>query len=618
MDFRILGPVEAWHGDVRVTLSGSKVHTVLAALLLARGRVVSDSRLSSLLWGWEPPATANAQIYTYISRLRKHLGAEVEIVRQQPGYRFVANSSRIDLHRFEALAKEGRDCLRRQQFEQAGELLREALDLWQSPALSNVTEHLQDVELQPLEEARSRALENRIDADLALGRHEQITAELTSLVAEFPAHERLRAQLMTALYRCGRQSDALHTYHEGRKVLAEQLGVDPGAALDLTYQAVLGGELGMESPAPIASGRHPEIPAMLPPGIDDFVGRRTELATLASMIAPTGDRDSSRPRRFLLTGMAGVGKTALAVQAAHAGAHHYPDGQLYVDLRGPDGAPRQARDALVVFLRALGEPALAEGRPVPGDLEELVRLYRTRTSGRRLLILLDNAVDERQLGPLLPGSAESAVLVTCHTQLARVAGSFTLALPPLDDAEALKLLASAAGPSRITADREAAADLVSYCAGLPIALRIAGARLASRPHRPSAWLARRLSDPWTRLAELSFGDLSVREVLLPSLRLLDDRARSMLAGLGGVGVGSISVSWAATRFGVSETEAEIGLESLVDAALLEISGVDREGRLQYRCHELVRLYAATQGHPTHHADPSLPSRARGEVALEMQ
>jgi DNA-binding SARP family transcriptional activator len=601
MDFRILGPVEARHGNVRVALSGSKVHTVLAALLLARGRVVPDSRLSSLLWGWDPPATANAQIYTYISRLRKHLGDEVEIVRQQPGYRFVANESRTDLHRFEVLAKEGREALRRERFEEAGELLRQALDLWHGPALANVTEHLQDIELPSLEEARTRALEDRFDADLALGRHEQITGELTALVARLPTHERLRAQLMTALYRCGRQADALHAYHEGRKVLAEQLGVDPGTALDLTYQAVLGGRLGLESPAPIASGRQREaraVPAMLPPDIDDFVGRRVELATLTAMIAPEGDGDTSRPRRFLLTGMAGVGKTALAVHAAHAGAESYPDGQLYVDLRGPGGVPRDPCHVLVTLLRALGEPGL-DGRGVKDDLEELVRRYRTRTSGRRLLIVLDNAVSELQLDPLLPGSPEAAVLVTCHTQLARVAGAYTVALPPLGDDEALDLLASAAGRSRIAADPDAADDLVAYCAGLPLALRITGARLASRPHRPAAWLARRLSDPWTRLTELTFGDLSMCDVLLPALRSLDPHARATLAGLGGIGAGPFSALWAASRLGVPETEAEIGLESLVDAALLEISGVDREGRLQYRCHELVRLYAATQGDHSH-------------------
>ncbi|MEU3527968.1 BTAD domain-containing putative transcriptional regulator [Streptomyces sp. NPDC038707] len=587
------------------------MHTVLAALLLARGRVVSDARLSSLLWGWDPPATANAQIYTYISRLRKHLGDEVEIVRQQPGYRFVANGSRTDLHRFEELAQEGRDRLRRQEFEQAGELLRAALDLWQGPALANATEHLQDVERQPLEEARIRTLENRIDADLALGRHEQVTGELTALVAQLPTHERLRAQLMTALYRCGRQADALHTYHEGRKVLAEQLGVDPGAALDSTYQAVLGGELGLESPAPITSGRYPEVPAMLPPDIDDFTGRRAELAMLTSMIAPAGDTDAWRPRRFLLTGMAGIGKTALAVHAAHASAGRYPDGQLYVDLRGTDGAPRDACDVLVVLLRALGEPALDESRTAPDDLEELVRLYRTRTSGKRLLIVLDNAVSELQLDPLLPGSAEAAVLVTCHTQLARVAGAYTIALPPLDDDDAMDLLASAADRSRIAADQDTADDLVAYCAGLPLALRIVGARLASRPQWPAAWLARRLADPWDRLAELSFGDLSVSEVLQPSLRLLDHGARSMLSALGGIGTGPFSVLWAATRCGISEAEAEIRLENLVDAALLEISGVDREGRLQYRCHELVRLYAATQGHLS--TTPSAP-RLRAHAA----
>lgn len=374
MDFRILGPVEARRGGARIALSGSKVHTVLAALLLARGRVVSDSRLNTLLWGWDPPATAGAQIYTYMSRLRKHLGDDVEIVRQQPGYLLRTGDSAIDLVAFEKLEREGRQALRAGAYEEAGELLGRALGLWRGPALANVTEHMHAEELQPLEEARTQTLEYRIEADLALGRHERVTGELSGLVARFPTRERLRAQLMTALYRCGRQADALNTYHEGRRVLAEQLGVDPGVALGDTYKAVLNGDLGLESPAPIgpvsrtagASGGGC-VPAMLPPDIDDFTGRTAEAAALLAMLAPAGVEEGVwRPRRFLITGMAGIGKTALAVRVAHAAADRYPDGQLYADLREADGSPRDPADVLVRLLRALGEDG-ADAPDTAGD-----------------------------------------------------------------------------------------------------------------------------------------------------------------------------------------------------------------------------------------------------------
>ncbi|MEV6951746.1 BTAD domain-containing putative transcriptional regulator [Streptomyces sp. NPDC051183] len=600
MDFRILGPVEARRGGTRIALSGSKVHTVLAALLLARGRVVSDARLNTLLWGWDPPATAGAQIYTYMSRLRKHLGDGVEIVRQQPGYLLHTGDSAIDLVDFEKLERDGRQALRAGAYEEAGELLTRALELWRGPALANVTEHMQAEELQPLEEARTQALEQRIEADLALGRHERVTGELSGLVARFPTRERLRAQLMTALYRCGRQADALNTYHEGRRVLAEQLGVDPGVALGDTYKAVLGGELGLESPAPIGpAARRADVPAMLPPDIDDFTGREEELAALGAMLAPAGAETGAwRPRRFLITGMAGIGKTALAVRVAHASAARYPDGQLYADLREADGSPRDPGEVLVRLLRALGEAGL-EGPDAAGDLEELVRLYRTRTAGKRMLLLLDNAAGDLQVGPLLPGSTETTVLVTCRTQLARVAGAYSVALSPLDDDTALELLASAAGRARITADPDASDDLVAYCAGLPLALRIAGTRLASRPHWPAARLAERLADPRTRLGELSFAELNVRGALLPPGARLDARARTVLPALAAAGAEPFGAHRIALALEISEAVAEAGLESLVDAALLDLSGVDPQGRPLYRCHELVRLLAGQSAPRTH-------------------
>ncbi|MFJ9028098.1 BTAD domain-containing putative transcriptional regulator [Streptomyces sp. NPDC102274] len=591
MDFRILGPVEARRGGERVALSGSKVHTVLAALLLARGRVVSDARLGALLWGWDPPVTAGAQIYTYISRLRKHLGDEIEIIRRQPGYVLRAPAARIDVVEFERLDRLGREALQDGRHAEAQALLTEALGCWRGSALSNVTEFLLDAELPQLEEARMFALENRIEADLALGRHEQVTAELTGLVAEFPVRERLRAQLMTALYRCGRQADALHTYYEGRKVLVDQLGVNPGDALGATYQAVLGGELGFSVPS---SPALPDAPAMLPADEGELVGRDGELAALRSRLGPP----DGRPRRLLVTGMAGMGKTALAVRAAADCAEHFPDGQLFAELCRPDGAAKDAGEVLIRLLRALGEPGLDGAGPAP-DRDELVRLYRARTAGKRLLVVLDDAAGDLQVAPLMPAGTQCAVLITSRSRMARVTGADTVALASLDDDEALAVLAAAAGRDRLLADPDAADDLVAYCGGLPLALAVMGARLVARPHWPVRRFAERMADPRTRLAELSFGDLDVRRALLPSARRTTPQGRETLAALAGWGTEPFSAREAGTRLSLPEETAERLLESLVDGALLDLSGLDPQGLPLYRYHELVLLYAASMG--THDA-----------------
>ncbi|MET9514335.1 BTAD domain-containing putative transcriptional regulator [Streptomyces sp. NPDC002994] len=603
MEFRVLGPVEVRRDGRRIPLSGAKLHTVLAALLLARGEVVSDERLSRLLWGWTPPATVSAQLYTYVSRLRKILGEEVLIDRRPPGYAMAIGDSTLDLFAFERLDRDGRKALSESDFEKAADLLRDALGVWNGLPFANTTDYLADAEATRLTEARTVTLEHRVTADLRLGRHEQITAELVGLVAEFPLREHLRSQLMTALCRSGRQADAIRLYHHGCEVLADELGVDPGEELKATYQALLDGSLDRQpgappagrrtAPAPVADGGpRAAVPAMLPPDTVDFTGRERELSVLCRALTPDAAA-ADRPRRVLVTGMAGLGKTALAVHAAHRCQRHFPDGQLYADLRAPDGTPQHPSRVLLHLLRALGRPAEVSTTEVSAteDLDELVRLYRERTRGRRLLILLDNALGAAQLGPLLPNTPEPAVLITGRTALPTVAGAHTVALEPFGARSSLELLAAAAGPDRVSAAPGAASSIVEHCAGLPLALRIIGTRIAARPHCAPDRLARRLADPATRLRELHSGDLDVYTALLPSWRALDPEVREVLPALAELGTDPFPALKAAVLLDVPEPDAERLLEALADAALLEVSGADEWGQPCYLFHPLVRLFA---------------------------
>ncbi|WP_282797840.1 BTAD domain-containing putative transcriptional regulator [Streptomyces sp. CC224B] len=604
LEFRLLGPVRVSHGGCAVPLSGSKIHTVLAALLLARGRAVSDSRLSAVLWGHTPPSTLNSQIYTYISRLRKRLGPGVDIARQGPGYVLNAPACRVDVFEFEELSGEGRRALRQGDYALAGTLLTQALDLWQGEPLENVTEHLLDSVRPQLETDRATALECRIEADLALGRHDRISAELAGLVARFPLREKLRAQLITALYRSARQAEAVRVYQEGCRELAEQLGVDPGPELRSVYQAMLRGEI----PPPAAARPRATVtaaapapadpaPCLLPPDTLAFTGRRAELDRLRALLTPaapgTAEQAAPQPVRVLLTGMAGVGKSALAVRAAHRAAALYPDGQLHAELCHPDGRPKSPQEVLVGLLRALDGPEPA-AHP-EDDLEELVRRYRSRTAHRRLLVLLDNAVGDAQLGPLLPGGPGTAVLITSRTRLAGLPEARTLPVAPLSEADALDLLGAVAGRDRVRAEPEAAVAVAWGCAGLPLALRIAGTRLASRPHWSLARFAERLADPAHRLRELRYGDLSVRESFRRSLPQVRPGTRKVLPWLSMLGEEPFSAANAADALGLSEAQAERVLEHLVDVGLVQ-PAPPAAARDRYRFHPLALLFTESLPH----------------------
>ncbi|MFJ8433470.1 BTAD domain-containing putative transcriptional regulator [Kitasatospora sp. NPDC094019] len=583
MHLGVLGPVEVHDDDGRmVELPGTKVHTVLATLILAGGQTVSDDRLSSMLWAWDPPATMSAQIYTYVSRLRKRLGPDVELIRRPRGYLLRADRAGLDLTEFERSAGAGRTALAGRRWAEAARELRGALDLVRGPALTNVTEHLADVERPRLEELHLAALEDWFEAELALGRHHRLVPDLTSLTAEHPMRERMRAQLMTALYRCGRQSDALAVFHSGRRILAEELGVDPGEELTGVHMGVLDGSLGQNAPepAPEPVALRPAAPAMLPPDLPDFTGRQDELDQLLGLVEP---HPIARTRRAFLTGPAGIGKSALAVHAAHLLRERFPDGQLYADLG--EGGSEDLAAVLTCFLRALGvEPA---ARDLGAD--ELTRLYRTHSAGRRLLVLIDNAPGTGRITALMPTGPDAAVIVTSRRHLTGASARDTTVLAPFTEDESTALLAAVAG-ERIGADPGAAREITAACAGLPLAVRIAGVRLAARPLWSAARLADRLTDPRTRLDELSFGELRVRDSLLRSLDGVGERTRRVLPALAAFGTGVFPAEAAARLLRLPEAAAESALEELVDARLLEpVTAAGRSGGSAYRLPELVLL-----------------------------
>ncbi|MEH1102527.1 AfsR/SARP family transcriptional regulator [Micromonospora sp. CPCC 205561] len=586
MEFRVLGPVGARRGDAEVALDGAKQRTVLAALLLAEGRTVTDTRLCELLWGERPPATFAAQLYNYVSRLRKYLGAGVDIVRQWSGYQIRIGTSRFDLDEFERLAEAGRESLRGGRHAEAAERLHAAMSLWPGPALSNVTEHLAVAESHRMAELRMSVLESRIEADLLLGRYVPLVPEVTQLVAEHPLHEGLRGQLMTVLVRSDRQADALATYHEGRRVLADELGVDPGPLLAEAYRSILAGPPA-PAPAPAVVAEpswHGVRPAMLPPGVGDFAGREEELNGLLRVLTAA---PAARPPVAVVTGMAGAGKSTLALHAAHLTRAAFPDGQLYADLGRARGNAVEPYDVLGWFLRSLGhvEPAIPKG------LDERVRLYRSQLAGRRLLVMLDGTADYAQVAPLLPGDPGCQVIVTSRLRMPELAGATSLEVGTLDREQALALLGRIIGAGRVAGETEAATRIIELCGRLSLGVRVAGSRLLARPHWSLGYLADRLADERYRLDELRLGSMDVRERLDSSYHQLADLGQLALRRLALLRTPAFPSWCTAEVLGISRDAGEEVGENLVDARLLEIVESDGGRRQRFRFHDLVRVFA---------------------------
>ncbi|MEU6761845.1 BTAD domain-containing putative transcriptional regulator [Streptomyces sp. NPDC046853] len=594
LEYRLLGPVEAlWEGRP-LRVGGPKPRALLAALLLRAGHVVPAAVLVDVVWGEDPPETARALVQTYVSGLRRALpeGQRGTIETRAPGYVIRPEAGAVDLGRFEEAAAAGRQAAAQGDHFGAARLLRDALLLWRGSALGGVGDALRN-EAARLDEARRSVLEERIAAELECGgRESELITEVKGLVGAHPTNERLRGQLMLALYRVGRQADALAAFDEGRAVLAAELGIDPGPELRRLHGAILRAEPGLlraENAAAATDVSAPQAPAaprpvcLLPAAIRDFTGRKAEITEVVEgLVAP---RDATPV--VVVSGPAGVGKSALAVKAAHLAAQAFPDGQLYAELRGT-GGPLPPGDVLGRLLRALGAAP-------PEHLAERVDLFRSLVAGRRLLLVLDDAGSEAQVRPLLPGSPGCGVLVTSRARLGGLDGARRTDLAVLDEARSLELLARVIGPRDATedpAEEAAARRIVTLCGGLPLALRIAGARLTTRRHWTPRVLADRLEDERRRLDELAVGDLEVRASLGLSYESLDRDARTVLRRLAALGPCDTAPWMVALLVDGPEDDAEEVLERLVDAQILDWTGTDSAGQSRYRAHDLVRVYAA--------------------------
>ncbi len=593
--FQLLGPVQAWRGTEPLALGSPQQQAVLTVLLLQRGRPVTTQELVDGLWGDRPPPQAVAALRTYISRLRSVIEPNREVrapaellVSVRDGYALRASPISLDLARFDQHADHAAEARQAGDPERAHQLLVAALDLWNGQPLAGIPGPFAESQRDRLAERRVTVSEERFALSLEIGRHAETVAEISALAAQNPLRERLRELLMLALYRCGRQAEALNVYATTRRLLIDELGVEPGTSLAAMHSRILSADASLMYSAPQAPpvavdsghGAPTAPPAQLPADVSDFSGRSDVVRELRAVLR------SAAGQAVVVTslaGIGGVGKTTLAVHVAHRVRAEFPDGQLYVDLRGAGANPADPAVVLGDFLFALG------AAEVPDSFEQRVSLYRSLLAERRMLILLDNAHDVAQVAPLIPGVAGCAVLATSRSRLAGLPGAHLVDVEELTPREALDLFAAIVGRPRIEAEPEAALAVVTACGFLPLAVRIAAARLASRPRWSVSDLAQRLADQRRRLDELQLGNLAVETTLgLGYGQLQPDEARAfrLLATVDSPDLSLVAVT---ALLGTSQERAEQLAEALVEANMLECFTPGR-----YRYHDLLRLFAQKQ------------------------
>jgi DNA-binding SARP family transcriptional activator/predicted negative regulator of RcsB-dependent stress response len=611
--FEILGPVRAFRGGRELDLGPPRQLAVLAVLLLNHGHAVGRAELEHAIWGQDAPPSARNLVATYVARLRKVLeparpsrAPATLLSSTVAGYRITPAGGGLDAQDFADSVARARTLRRDGDPAAAARLLELAVAAWRGPrALEGASGPYIEAERRRLMEARTAAYEELFDAALELGRHAECVAELTALSIGNPLREHVRSLLMLALYRTGRQAEALAVFQDYRRVLADQTGLDPGERIRRLNERILAADPqllitphntqdGTTTAAAATPAAAAMPPAQLPADAPDFTGRAEQLERIRQTLGVARPDGDCGMRIVVLAGPGGMGKTTLALRAAHRLRDDYPDGQLYLDLQGVRDRPREPEELLRRLLRDLG----AGPADPPADLSACAAQYRTLTSGRRLLIVLDDVRDAAQVRPLLPGSATCGVLITSRTRLADLPGAELLDLAPLSGAEGRDLLGRIVGPGAVGAENAAADRIVTACAGLPLALRIVAARAASRPPGTLGRLADRLGDERRRLSELTVGDLAVSA----SFQLGYD---NMLTGAGDADLARVFRILSTLRvpyFGVDEAAAAAGhpperTEALLDELgrlhLLEQHAADR-----YHFHELLRLFGRERSRET--------------------
>ncbi|SDL13482.1 AfsR/SARP family transcriptional regulator [Streptomyces indicus] len=580
LQFSVLGPVRAWRGGDPLPTGSPQQRALLAALLLRHGRTATAAELIDGIWGEEPPSQALAALRTYASRLRKILDPD-SLVSEAGGYAMRFERDALDLALAEELWGEAEKARAAGDLCQARALINKLLSLWDGEPLANVPGPYADAQRTRLVEWGLQLLEARLDMDLEQGCHAEAVSELTALTAAHPLRERLRELLMLALYRSGRQAEALAVYDDTRRLLTEELGVDPRPDLTELHRRILQADPALAEPeAPLAEpAAAPVRPAQLPATVADFTGRGAFVSELGDVLASA---EGQVMAVSAVAGIGGVGKTTLAVHVAHAARVHFPDGQLYFDLQGTGPRVAEPQAVLGAFLRALG----TADADIPKTLDERAALFRSVLDGRRVLVLLDNARDAAQVRPLLPGTAGCAALVTSRHRMVDLPGAHLVDLDVMSPEEALQLFTRIVGEERVASEREAALDVVAACGFLPLAIRVAASRLASRRTWTVSVLAAKLADERRRLDELQAGDLAVKATFELGYGQLEPAQARAFRLLGLADGPDISLAAAAAVLDLPEEEAEDLLESLVDASLLESAAPGR-----YRYHDLVRLYA---------------------------
>ncbi|MFJ2031608.1 BTAD domain-containing putative transcriptional regulator [Streptosporangium sp. NPDC087985] len=633
MRFRLLGPLRIEAGGSPVRIAAPKQRTVLALLLARAGQVVPVRSLVTEVWDERPPRSAVANLRTYLMQLRRLLPPAADpsterLVTSDAGYLLRVEPDEFDLSRFEALAARGRQALAGCDPGAAQDAYTRALALWRGVAAEDVPlgPTLREVVARLTDQYLS-AVEEHTELQLTLGSPTAAVSGLRELIGRYPLRERLYCQLMVALYRCGDVTGALEAFGTARRVLADELGLDPGPELRRLHQAVLRRDADLLSPggSPVGGDTavtvRPSVggdtavtvrqsagrPRQLPREPAVFVGRSDELARMLAVLCggpepgvgpdapapygPGGPEPVAGPRVLALHGPGGVGKSTLTLRAAYAVADHYADGQLYADLQGasPGLLPLRPAEVLGRFLRALGVPH----GDVPVAQAEAAAHYQSLLAGRRVLVVLDNAVDAAQVAPLLPAGGGCAALVTSRTALTTL-DAVPIAVKVFDEPDSVRMLTLLAGQARVDAEAGAAADIARWCGYHPLALRIAAARLAGRPDWSLARFGERLRDQRRRLDELRVADLGIRscfEVSYGTLTGGADPARAEAAHafrlFGVLGVPEVSVELAAALLDADPETAEAALDELTEVRLLEPVS---DGR--FRMHDLLRLFAA--------------------------